>query len=188
MGILNILLISVGLGMDAFAVSVTSGAAIRRMHLRHALLIAGFFGAFQAIMPFIGWEAGGLAAGFIGELDHWIAFGLLLIIGGKMILEAAFGEGEEEPKDPLNLYVLFVLAIATSIDALAVGVTFSFLKVSLYTPILVIGLVTFCMSVIGAYIGNRLGHAFNGKVIEVVGGLILIGIGTKILLEHTVLA
>lgn len=188
MGILNILLISVGLGMDAFAVSVTSGAAIRRMHIRHALLIAGFFGAFQAIMPYIGWRLGGLAAGFIGEFDHWVAFGLLLIIGGKMIVEAIFGDADEEPKDPLNLYVLFVLAIATSIDALAVGVTFSFLKVSIYAPILVIGLVTFGMSVTGTYIGNRLGHAFNEKAVEVLGGLILIGIGTKILVEHTLLA
>jgi len=188
MSILNLLLISVGLGMDAFAVSVTSGVAIRRMHLRHALLIAGFFGTFQAFMPFIGWHLGGMAAGLIGEFDHWIAFGLLLLIGGKMILEAVGDSGGEEPRDPLNLYVLFVLAIATSIDALAVGITFSFLNVPIYTPILIIGVVTFVMSVAGAYIGNRLGHAFNEKALEVAGGLILIGIGTKILLEHTVLA
>jgi putative Mn2+ efflux pump MntP len=105
-----------------------------------------------------------------------------------MIFEAAFGTDDDEPKDPLNLYVLFILAIATSIDALAVGITFSFLDVSIYTPILVIGAVTFVMSVAGAYIGNKLGHAFNEKYLEALGGLILIGIGVKIVLEHTILA
>jgi len=188
MSFLNILLIGIGLAMDAFAVSVTSGVTIRKMHLRHALLIASFFGVFQAVMPIIGWSLGGLAAGFIGDYDHWIAFGLLALIGGKMIFEAFFGSDDGEPKDPLNIYVLFVLAIATSIDALAVGITFSFLNVSIYGPVIVIGLVTFVMSVIGAYLGNRLGHAFNEKYLEALGGLILVGIGVKIVLEHTVLA
>ncbi len=183
MPILSVIAIAIGLAMDAFAVSITSGATIRTMRLRHALLIASFFGAFQALMPYIGWSIGQLARVLISNVDHWIAFALLAAVGGKMIYEASTERNEETVRDPLNIYVLFMLAIATSIDALAVGISLSFLDISILTPIVVIALVTFVFSFAGTYIGDMFGHFFERKF-EVLGGLILIGIGVKILIEH----
>ena len=181
--ILSILLISTGLAMDAFAVSITSGITIRRLRIRHALRIALFFGLFQSLMPIIGWLSGIALKDFIAGVDHWIAFGLLSIIGCKMIYESFKLEPTENKIDPLNIYVLFILSIATSIDALAVGLSLSFLEVAIVLPAIIIGIVTFLLSFLGVYIGNKVGHFFERKI-EIIGGLILIGIGIKILIEH----
>ena len=180
---LTLILISLGLAADAFAVSVSSGISIKKMHIRHAMLIATFFGVFQAVMPLIGWLAGHSARTYVQTFDHWIAFGLLAFIGGKMIHESFKPDNNEESRDPLNVYILFTLAIATSMDALAVGLTLSFLEVSILFPVIVIGLVTFVTSFAGTYIGDMFGHLFEKKI-EAVGGLILIGIGVKILAQH----
>lgn len=183
----QIIVIAIGLAADAFAVSVSSGAIIEKLRLRHAMRIALFFGFFQGIMPWIGWKVGNLASELIRSVDHWLAFSILCFIGGKMIYESRkLEEDIEKSIDPLNIYVLFTLAIATSIDALAVGVTFSFLNVSIVEPIIVIGVITFIFSLAGTYIGEFFGHVFEDKI-ELAGGLILIGIGTKILIEHTLL-
>jgi len=179
-----IILLGIGLSMDAFAVAIASGVTAKKMHLRHAMLIALFFGFFQALMPIIGWAGGFFARVYIESFDHWLAFLLLSFIGGKMIYEAIWGDlSQEESSDPLNIYVLFTLAIATSIDALAVGITLSFINVSIIRPALEIGIITFLISLAGAYIGGIFGHLFERKL-EIVGGLVLIGIGVKILADH----
>jgi len=185
MGILTITLIAFGLAMDAFAVSVTSGVAIRELRVKHAFRIALFFGAFQAIMPLVGWLSGLGLRSFILGIDHWVAFALLTFVGGKMIYESTRMGLTDKNRDYLNVYVLLVLSVATSIDALAVGFGFAFLQVSVVTPILIIGIVTFALSLVGVFFGNRLGHVFENKI-EIAGGLILIGIGVKILIEHLI--
>ena len=182
MDMITITFVAFGLAMDAFAVSVTSGITIKHLKIDQALRIALFFGSFQAIMPVIGWLAGLSMRGFISDIDHWIAFGLLSFIGCKMIYEALTMEIDQK-QVKLSLYVLLMLSIATSIDALAVGVSFAFLKISIITPVLVIGIVTFLLSYLGTFIGNRLGHFFERKI-EILGGLMLIGIGVKILIGH----
>lgn len=185
--LLEILLIALGLSMDAFAVAVASGATMKRLHLPNALKMALFFGGFQALMPVLGWAAGLSLKAYITAWDHWLAFGLLAAIGGKMLYEALKIKEEEEcggPKTcPFDNGTLTVLAIATSIDALAVGLTFSVLQVSIVAPVLVIGLVTFVMSVAGVRLGSVGGHFFEHKM-EAVGGVVLIAIGLKILLGH----
>jgi len=180
---ITLFLIALGLAMDAFAVSVASGVVIRRLRVRHALLLASFFGGFQAAMPVLGWFLGRSARGFVEEVDHWLAFGLLLFVGGKMIYEARFLDEERPPRDPLNLSVLLLLAVATSLDAFAVGLSLSMLGVPIAHPALVIGAVAFAMSFAGVYIGDAVGHFFERRL-EVAGGAILIGIGVKILLDH----
>jgi len=177
--------IAVGLSMDAFAVSVVSGTLIRQMRVRHALVIAAFFGVFQALMPLAGWALGGFALRRVEGWSHWIAFGLLLFVGAKMIAETFWKGAEKTERDPLNVYVLFLLALATSIDAFAVGLSLAVLNVAILAPVLAIGMTTFVFSFVGTYIGNAFGHLFEKKV-EVAGGLILIGIGVKILLPHIV--
>ena len=179
----SILFISLGLAMDAFAVSIASGFTIHRLRVGHALRIAFFFGAFQAIMPVIGWLAGLSVQEYIASIDHWIAFGLLGFVGGRMIYEASIMGDDKDEKDPLNIYVLLMLSLATSIDALAVGLSLSFLNVAIALPAIVIGCVTFVLSFAGVYIGDRFGHFFESKI-EVIGGIILIAIGVKILIEH----
>lgn len=169
--------------MDAFAVSITSGAIIKNLKVDHAFKIAFFFGLFQAAMPVVGWMVGLEMRDFISEIDHWVAFALLSLIGCKMIYEARKMETIEKDFDPLGFYVLVGLSLATSIDALVVGLSFALLEISILTPILIIGLVTFVMSFAGVYIGDRVGHFFENKI-EILGGLILIGIGLKILVEH----
>lgn len=186
MPVLEILLIAVALSMDAFAVALASGACMRTPDLKKALKMGLFFGGFQTLMPVLGWLAGVGMKNFIAGVDHWIAFGLLALVGGKMIYEAVKpGAGEECPcgDRSFETRALFILAVATSIDALAVGITFSLLSVSLLLPVAVIGLVTFSLTVAGVSIGIK-GGRFLGNKAEILGGLVLLGIGVKILFEH----
>jgi len=165
------------------SLAVASGVAIKNLRIHHALRIALAFGLFQAIMPVIGWLAGIVLQGYVAKFDHWVAFGLLAFIGGKMIYEATRIEQAEEPANPLNFYVLLILALATSIDALAVGITFAMLGTAIITPVVVIGSVTFVLSLAGVYIGDVFGHFFEKKI-EILGGVVLIGIGIRILFQH----
>ena len=186
MGIIELILIAIGLSMDAFAVAVCKGLCMRKINYKHTLIIALFFGGFQAIMPLIGWILGKQFEQYITSVDHWIAFGLLVLIGGKMIWEVFKGEEEEAAcsyVEKLDLKELFILAIATSIDALAVGITFAFLKVNIWMPISLIGVTTFGLSMVGVIIGNKFGEKYKSKA-ELAGGIILILIGFRILLEH----
>jgi len=183
MDIISIIFIAFGLAMDAFAVSITSGITIKFLKINNALKIATFFGLFQVIMPIIGWLAGLSFRNIISGFDHWIAFGLLIIIGGKMIYESTKIELNNKKIDPLNIYVLLILSFATSVDALAVGLSLSFLKVFIVLPAVIIGIITFLLSIFGVYFGNKFGHYFEKKF-EIIGGLVLIGIGIKILMEH----
>ena len=186
MGVVELFLIGVGLSMDAFAVSVCKGLGMKRVNYRHALVIALFFGGFQGLMPVIGWVLGSQFARFVTPVDHWIAFGLLALIGGKMLWDA-FHDQDEDVQTPdcerLDLKELFMLAIATSIDALAVGITFAFLEVSIVFAAVVIALVTFVLSWVGVAVGNRFGVRYQ-KPSTIVGGVVLILIGLKTLLEH----
>jgi len=176
--------LAVGLAMDAFAVSIVSGSVFRDLHIGHGLRMALFFGGFQALMPLLGFTAGERLQQWTDPFDHWIAFGLLTFIGGKMILEALrIRQVEKKPPDPSNLLVLLALSIATSIDALAVGITLSLVTEHIALAILLIGLITFGISYIGWEIGRRIGHFFEIKI-EIAGGLILIIIGVNILLRH----
>ncbi len=181
----TLLLIAIGLSMDAFAVAVANGALMGKLRIRPALRLAVFFGGFQAIMPVIGWFAGMGFKNLISSVDHWIAFGLLAAIGGKMIYESLGLEKEcgGARRCDENMLLLFSLAVATSIDALVVGLSFSFLGVSVPLPALFIGCVTFLISFGGVYLGTKVGHFFE-KRIGILGGVILIGIGAKILYEH----
>ena len=183
MGLFTVIVIACGLAMDAFAVSVASGLTIKKLRIRHALRIALFFGAFQAIMPAIGWLAGLSLRDLISEFDHWLAFGLLAFIGTKMIYESFKLEADKKQIDPLKLDVLLMLSIATSIDALAVGITFAFLNMTIVLPVIIIGLITLATSFAGVYIGDKFGHLFESKI-ERIAGAVLIAIGLKILLEH----
>lgn len=179
----SILFIAVGLAMDAFAVSVANGVAVKRQRIQHALTIALFFGLFQGIMPIIGWMAGTGFRSLISGIDHWIAFGLLTFVGGKMIYESTKLERTTANNGLPSLSVLLLLSVATSIDALAIGLSFAFLKIEIITPAVIIGLITFTLSLAGVFVGQRLGHFLERKI-EIVGGIILIGIGFKILIEH----
>jgi putative Mn2+ efflux pump MntP len=183
MQLLVILFTAVGLAMDAFAVAIASGSAYRQMHVKHALRIAAFFGGFQAFMPLIGSLAGLGLKEYITSCDHWIAFGLLSAVGGKMIYESFEIKSVEENTDPSNIFALLALSVATSIDALAVGITLSLITSSIAAAAIIIGLITFVLSYLGVFIGKRFGHFFENKI-EIVGGLILIAIGVKILIEH----
>ncbi len=186
MGFIELFLIGVGLAMDAFAVSICKGLNMRKMNYRQATVIALFFGGFQAFMPFLGWSLGRHFEHYIVSIDHWIAFILLAIIGGNMIKEALGDEEDVECgdcHDQLDLKELLMLAIATSIDALAVGITFAFLRVSIVPAITIIGVTTFIISFAGVHIGHHFGSKYEKKA-ELAGGIILICIGLKILLEH----
>lgn len=180
-------LMGVGLSMDAFAVSVCKGLAMRRVNKKQAFVIGLFFGGFQALMPLLGWTLGIQFEQYITSIDHWIAFILLGFIGGKMIVEAVKPDDEsvevKEMDPPLNIKEMFVLAIATSIDALAVGITFAFLDYPIVESIIIIGITTFVISIIGVYIGNFFGSMYKKKA-ELAGGIILVLLGVKILLEH----
>ena len=184
MNFLSILAIGVGLSMDAFAVSIAKGMTMKKQEVvKYALLLALFFGGFQALMPLIGWWIGGYFQNLIANVDHWIAFILLGIIGINMIREAMHCQDEEGCDSALTLRAILILAIATSIDALAVGVSFAFLQVNIWNAISIIGITTFVLSFIAVFIGNRIGGMLE-KYAGYLGGFILILIGFKILIEH----
>jgi putative Mn2+ efflux pump MntP len=182
MDIITIIFIAVGLAMDAFAVSIASGTSSSSQKRKNALIVALFFGTFQMLMPVVGWLAGYTMAELIMEVDHWIAFALLAFIGSKMIYDATKNESGIEGSK-LRVHTLLTLAIATSIDALMVGLSFAFLQTALVTPIIAIGVITFSLSFAGFLFGNVIGKIFGNKI-KAVGGIILIGIGIKIILEH----
>lgn len=188
MGIIELLLTAVGLAMDAFAVSVCKGLGMKKIHYGQALVIALFFGVFQAVMPLIGYLLGTSFAKYIQAFDHWIAFILLLFIGGKMLWDAFHADSDETPvvqDDRLHYRELLMLAIATSIDALAVGIAFACLEVSLLRSVTIIGVVTLVLSFVGVCIGNKFGNRFQNKA-AIAGGVVLILIGSKILVEHLI--
>ena len=181
MGLLDLFLLAVGLSMDAFAVSVCKGLSMKQMKWKYALNAGLYFGIFQAVMPLIGYFLGFKFQSLITNIDHWIAFLLLVLIGGNMIREA-FGEAEAQ-NDSFDMKTMLVLAVATSIDALAVGITFAFLNTRIIPAVTFIGCTTFCFSFAGIKIGNTFGAKYEKKA-EIAGGVILIVIGIKILLEH----
>ena len=183
MNSITIMAIAVGLSMDAFAVSIVSGSLYKQLKVRHALRMAVFFGGFQAFMPLIGSLAGLSFKGYIVDYDHWVAFGLLSAVGSKMIYESLKIESVEKNLDPSKIYVLLALSVATSIDALAIGITLSLITSSIILAVSIIGLVTFVLSYLGVYIGKRFGHFFESGI-EALGGLFLIGLGVKILIQH----
>lgn len=182
MGLIGLFLIAVGLSMDAFAVSVCKGLAMPKCTFKKAVIVGLWFGGFQALMPAIGYILGAQFQEAIASIDHWIAFVLLALIGGNMIREA-LGDDEEEADASLDVKTMFLLAVATSIDALAIGITFAFLKVNIIPAVCFIGSVTFIISFAGVKIGNVFGARYKNKA-EIVGGVILILLGLKILLEH----
>ena len=184
MNILVLVGIAIGLSMDALAVSVANGIMIKKLQVRHAFRIAFSFGFFQAIMPLIGWAAGITFSTYIKEIDHWVAFGLLVLVGSRMIWESLTSSKKDEAaKNCLHFPTLLILSFATSIDALAVGVSFAFLDMTIWLPILLIGFITFVICFMGVILGNKLGPFFGNKL-GVIGGLVLIGIGINILIEH----
>lgn len=182
MGLIELFLIAVGLSMDAFAVSVCKGLAMPKWTFKKAAIVGLWFGGFQALMPAIGYILGAQFQEAIASIDHWIAFVLLALIGGNMIHEALDND-EEEADASLDVKTMFLLAVATSIDALAIGITFAFLKVNIIPAVCFIGIVTFIISFAGVKIGNVFGARYKNKA-EIVGGVILILLGLKILLEH----
>ena len=181
MGFIELLLIAVGLSMDAFAVSVCKGLSVKKVGVKHAALAGLYFGGFQFLMPVIGYLLGFRFESVIESIDHWVAFVLLAFIGGNMIKES-FGKAEEL-NDDFGIKTMLLMAIATSIDALAVGVTFAFLEVQILPAAGLIGVTTFLLSFAGIYIGNVFGARYKSKA-ELAGGIILVVIGLKILLEH----
>lgn len=183
MDIITGILVAVALAMDAFSVSITAGANSKKFILRQALLISGYFGFFQFFMTGLGWLGGSLFSEIINATDHWIAFILLLLIGGKMIIES-FKKAEHQ-QFSFSHKALFVLAVATSIDALGVGLSYSLLSKPILITSIIIGAVTFGFSYLGVYLGKVLQKVFQNKM-ELIGGLILIGIGLKIMIEHGV--
>lgn len=189
---LELWLIAFGLAMDCFAVSIAGGIVLKGVRIRPMLVMAFFFGLFQAGMPLIGWSGASLFSHLIEEIDHWVAFGILSILGGNMIKESFKEEEERHDLDPTNLKIVLTLAVATSIDALAVGVSFAFLGIRKLTailyPVSVIGFVSFALSMLGLLIGIRCGHGIAKRLrAEFWGGVILILIGIKIVVEHLLL-
>ncbi len=181
MGLWELFVIAVGLSMDAFAVAVCKGLSLCRIKVKHAALAGAYFGGFQAIMPLIGYFLGRYFAKVIESVDHWVVFILLALIGGNMIKEA-FGK-EEELNDSFSFKTMLPLAVATSIDALAVGITFAVLKVNIFAAVCFIGVITCALSGAGIYIGNIFGMKYKSKA-ELLGGVVLIAMGLKILQEH----
>lgn len=184
--IIELFLIGVGLSMDAFAVSICKGLGMEKINKKQAFTIGLYFGGFQALMPLIGWFLGIRFQQYITSIDHWIAFILLVFIGGKMVVEAVRDRDHEvvgKKDQPLDHKEMFLLAVATSIDALAVGITFAFLDTPIIEAIVIIGCTTFVLSIVGVIVGNFFGTRYKKKA-EIIGGIILILIGLKILLEH----
>ena len=189
MGFFNIVAISVALAMDAFAVAIASGVRLKRVSFRQFFRLAWHFGVFQALMPIIGWTAGLTVRDTVERFGHWVAFGLLTYVGVNMIREAFKLEKDaRRHKDPTRGLTLVILSVATSIDALAVGLTISMLKVSIWTPALIIGVVAGIFTILGLYLGKSVGSAERlSPIAEVLGGVVLLGIAVKILIEHQVL-
>ncbi len=187
MGFIEFFLTGIGLSMDAFAVAICKGLGMRKVNYRQMLLIALFFGGFQALMPLLGWLLGRQFEQYITSVDHWIAFTLLVLIGANMLREARKGDDTTDAETvydaPLPLGQLLLMAIATSIDALAVGISFAFLGVNIWLAIAIIGTTTFLISAAGVFIGNRFGNRYEKRA-TIAGGIILILLGVKILLEH----
>lgn len=187
MGLIELFILAVGLSMDAFAVSICKGLSVKKVGVKECCIVGVWFGGFQALMPLIGYLLGSQFKDYITSIDHWIAFILLLIIGVNMIRESRQKEEDEEvcPKEenPFAFKTMLMLAVATSIDALAVGITLAFLNVALAPSVTFIGVTTFVISAVGIRIGNIFGMKYKAKA-EFAGGLILICIGVKILLEH----
>lgn len=182
MEIINIIFIAVGLAFDAFSVAIAGGANLSRFKIRYAFRVALIFGIFQAIMPVIGWSGGLIIKGFIEHLSFWIAAGILFVVGIKMIIESG---KEKKSKNNIcfNFQLLLIMAVATSIDALAVGFSFAFFNINLIIAVIIIGIITFCISFVGVFLGKWMGAIFK-KNTEVAGGIILIIIAVKILLEN----
>ena len=183
MSYIAILLIALALSLDAFTVAVCGGISIRNLKRHHTFRIALCFGGFQALMPILGWWLGLSVSKFVANYDHWVAFGLLLLVGGKMIYESFKNGGCPTNINFMDNHVLLMLGVATSIDAFAVGLTFALLKSGIIIPAMIIGLVTFGVSWLGVVLGERFGGLFKAHI-GVVGGLILIGLGSKILYDH----
>lgn len=182
MSLFTLFVTAVGLSMDAFAVSVCKGLAMKKLSVKKAFVIGLWFGGFQALMPTLGYLLGTRFEKYVTAIDHWIAFVLLVLIGANMIKEALSKE-EDSANDSVDIKTMFLLAVATSIDALAVGVTYAFLQVQIVPAVTFIGVITFCLSVAGVKIGNVFGLKYKSKA-EITGGVILIVMGTKILSEH----
>lgn len=182
MGVVELILIAIGLAMDAFAVSLGKGLTLKRVDGKFALVAGAWFGGFQALMPIIGYLLGRTFAGFVISVDHWIAFVLLALIGINMIRDTLWGDKEQHTSD-FSARSMFLMAVATSIDALAVGVTMAFLDVNIWIAATVIGVITFVLSAVGVVLGYRFGTLLGSKA-GLLGGVILIGLGVKIILEH----
>lgn len=182
MSILELIIIGFGLAMDAFAVSVGKGLTLNRVEPRHALKAGVWFGSFQALMPIIGYLLGHSFSSIVVSIDHWIAFGLLVLIGLNMIREAIWGE-EESQDSNFGVRHMFIMAVATSIDALAVGITMAFLGINIWLAAAIIGVITFLLSASGIYLGRTVGGKLGDKA-GILGGIVLIAIGIKILVEH----
>jgi len=183
MDAITLLGLALALAMDAFAVALGTGTVLARLTGRHIFRLGFHFGLFQALMPVIGWLAGQTVVRFVSAWDHWIAFALLVLIGGRMIREAMSGEEKAGDRDPTRGLSLVMLSIATSIDALAVGFSLSVIGVSIWFPAFIIGLVAGALTVVGMLVGRRIGDRWGPRV-EILGGVVLIVIGTRILFEH----
>lgn len=180
---LQVVAIAFGLAMDAFAVSIAAGMALPVLTGRHVFRLAFHFGLFQFLMPVLGWALGSTLADWIGAYDHWVAFALLALVGGHMLWQVATGEEEKLVRDPTRGWLMVTLSVATSIDAFAVGLSMAFLGVDAWAPSLIIGLITGTLVMIGIRSGHHIGGRY-GKVAQIVGGLVLIGIGLRIVLAH----
>lgn len=178
---IQIILVSIGLSMDAFAVAVCKGLKMKKIDYKYTIIIASFFGIFQAVMPLIGWFLGKQFEVYIQSVDHWVAFILLAFIGGKMIYEA-ISDNNDDTEIKYDFKEITLLALATSIDALAVGISFALMDINIWVSVTLIGIITFVLSIIAVFIGNRFGMKYKSKA-ELLGGVILIIIGLKILLE-----
>ena len=180
----SLVALAVALAMDAFAVAIVTGLTLNPLTRRHVVRLSFHFGLFQALMPLLGWAAGHAVYAYIAAVDHWIAFGLLAFVGGKMIYEALRGEEESRySNDPTSGWTLVMLSVATSIDALAVGLSLAMIGSTIVVPALVIGIVAAAFTATGMVLGRRIGSRW-GKRVEIFGGLVLIAIGVKILIEH----
>lgn len=182
---LNLLALAVALAMDAFAVAVVAGLTVGTLTKRHVFRLSFHFGLFQALMPTIGWAAGIAVRAYITAFSHWVAFGLLAFVGGKMLLEAIFRDGEklDASRDPTSGWSLVILSVATSIDALAVGLSLGVIGSSILVPVLVIGIVAAAFTILGMFLGRRIGIRW-GQRVEILGGIILLAIGCRILWAH----